>query len=78
MPKAKKRRTNMQLVVRLMSVSQYGDLSQLFIMNAIKSAADVTAEIDPATLPKNSFAAPEAWVGVAKEIKAAIDDNWSE
>jgi hypothetical protein len=71
-----KKKTNEQLVKHIMNFSGYGVLSQAFVMTAIQKYADACAKADP-----KMFDSPmlhgDAWVGVAKEIKAKMDEHYA-
>lgn len=69
------RRTNVQWVKHAMEYSKFGALSQAFIMEAIGRYANQIAELDPARLD-SALISGEAWVGVAKEIKASLDAHY--
>lgn len=64
-----KRKTNVQIVKEMMEKSQYGALSQAFVMEAISRYAEEVSKTKPNDYSKNSFIHPDAWIGVAKEIQ---------
>lgn len=64
-----KRKTNVQIVKEMMEKSQYGALSQAFVMEAISRYSEEISKTKPTDYPKNSFIYPEAWIGIAKEIQ---------
>lgn len=67
---AKERKDNEQFVADLMAFGN--PLKQVFIMEAIRRYANECAAMDPAEFD-NALLSGAAWVGVAKEIKAAMD-----
>lgn len=77
----KKRKTNIEIVVDLMKFSEYGAMSQLFIIDAITKHTNMVAELDPEQLEKSGkweLVNPKAWVGVAKEIKRRMEEAYGE
>jgi hypothetical protein len=66
--------TNVDFVTRIMEFSNYGPLAQLFILEAIRNWSDVVAKADPAKIDTPMING-HAWVGVAKEIKAKLEDR---
>ena len=70
-----KRPSNEKFVKDLMRFSEYGALSQIFVVEALTKWSALIAKEDP-----SKFDSPlmngEAWVGVAKEIKAKIEANY--
>lgn len=75
MLKGTKKLTNVELVTKMMEFSNFGALSQLFIIEAIGQFADKVSKLSPKDIPNNCFISPEAWIGVAKEIKEQIDNR---
>ena len=73
----KKRMTNEQVVAHMMKFSNYGALSQAFIMEAISRYATQCAAADPKDLD-NAMLSGKAWVGVAKEIKHKLDEHFAD
>lgn len=69
-----KQKTNKQLVKKIMDTSQYGKLSEMFVMQALHSysKAIIASNADEY---KNSFINPEAWLGVAKEISEQLNNR---
>lgn len=61
--------TNEEFVSDLMNFSNYGPLSQLFVIDAIVKHAERVAASDPASV-EYPLIHGSAWVGVAKEIAA--------
>ena len=70
-----KRKTNEQIVMGIMRYSRHGALSQLFVMDALYKFSKLVAESKPKDYGKNPFVHPEAWIGVAKEIRDALAVN---
>jgi hypothetical protein len=71
----RKQETNEQFVARIMKFSQHGALMQLFVLDALGKMADKVAESTPADYPENCFVHPESWIGVAKELQAALNEH---
>jgi hypothetical protein len=75
MPKRKNQpETNVEFVTRIMELSNYGALAQLFILEAVRNWSDLVAEADPAKVDTPMISG-HAWVGVAKEIKAKLEER---
>lgn len=70
---ATKRKTNVELITYLMNYSKHGALMQGFIIDALGKHANKVAESTPADYPEDCMVSPEAWIGVAKELKEALD-----
>jgi hypothetical protein len=70
-----KRKTNTALVRGIMEHSRYGALAQMFVIDALVKHADAVAKSTPSDYPENSWIHPEGWIGVAKEIKTALDEH---
>ena len=66
--------SNEEIVLNLLRFSPYGALSQIFIMEAIREYANNVSAIDPATITGTAFINPEAWVGVAKDVKQRLEE----
>jgi hypothetical protein len=67
--------TNEELVNNMMNYSQYGALSQAFVMQAIEHLADAVIKQEEALLKTESFVHMPSWIGVAKEIKQKLLNN---
>ena len=75
------RQTNIEFVTHMMNFSQYGAMSQLFILNAIDKMSAATAECDLAQLKEemgNGMVNAEAWHGVAKEIQEKLRKHYGD
>jgi hypothetical protein len=82
------KKTNTELVTGLMDFSRFGAISQLFVIEALtRYATEVLenqAEVREAFAPKKSpdqkflslSISPDAWIGVAGEVKQALEDNY--
>jgi hypothetical protein len=66
--------TNIEFVTRIMDFSNYGPLAQLFILEAIRNWSELVAKADPVKMDTPIFSG-HAWVGVAKEIKAKLEER---
>ncbi len=73
MPRSK---TNIDIVTEIMSVSKFGALSQMFVIDALTKHAETVAKADPKTFD-NSLVNGKAWVGVAAEIRDRLDAFYS-
>lgn len=71
-----KRLTNEQFVTELMTFSNYGALSQLFVIEAIAKWSGKIAQCKPEEIDPTGRAwiNAEAWVGVAKEIQQRMKE----
>ena len=69
----RKLESNEDLVKDLMNYSPYGALCQVFIMEAIQRYAEQVAASNPEDYDMGAMIAPEAWIGVAKDIKARCE-----
>jgi hypothetical protein len=70
-----RRKTNEQIVRDLMRFSRFGALSQVFVIDAIRKHADRVARATPDQIGDGLISA-EAWIGVAQEIKAIMDQAY--
>jgi len=72
--------TNEALMRDMMRFSKYGALSQMFIIDALTKASNRVVEAGLEVVRKqmgeNSMIHPDAWYGVAKEIKERMDANY--
>lgn len=59
-------KTNVEFVTELMEFSRHGALSQIFVITAIQKYAEACSE---RRISDNSFIDPDAWQGVAREIR---------
>lgn len=66
--------TNVEFVTRIMEFSNYGALAQIFVIEALRRWSDLVAESDPAKCDSPMISG-HAWVGVAKEIKAKLEER---
>jgi len=73
-----KRKTNVQIVKEIMEHSNYGALSQSFVIQAITKYADACAAAKPEDFGAPGLINYEAWIGVAKEIKDKLDTHYKE
>jgi hypothetical protein len=73
-----KRKTNVQAINNVMNFSEYGSLSQAFVMNAILTSAEAVIAAGTDVMPKDGFIAPQAWLGVAKEIHDKLSTHLKE
>ena len=66
--------TNTELLVEMMEFSNFGALSQVFIMAAIRKEADRVAATKPEQYDAEKWfmVSVPAWIGVAKEISKRI------
>lgn len=64
---------NVELVTAMMEFSKFGALAQALIVEAITRYATQVSNCAPEQFGPNSIVAPEAWIGVAKEIKTKMD-----
>lgn len=69
--------TNTELVVEMMEYSNFGALSQLFIMEAIRKEADRIAATKPEQYDKEQwdYISVEVWIAVANEISKKIKNR---
>ncbi len=78
--KAKAQMTNVEFVTDMMDFSNYGALAQMFIIDALTKwsgkVAETPIEVLREQFGENSFINPDAWHGVAKEIKAKLDAQY--
>ncbi|MEH2517420.1 hypothetical protein V1279_002993 [Bradyrhizobium sp. AZCC 1610] len=66
--------TNVEFVTRLMEFSNYGALAQIFVIEALRRWSDLVADAEPAKVDSPMISG-HAWVGVAKEIKAKLEER---
>ena len=76
--------TNEELVKKMMNFSQFGALSQVFIMQSIENYCDLVISEKEELLKEEkeniekgeiAFVSLSSWVGVAEEIKEKIVKN---
>jgi hypothetical protein len=69
------RKTNQQTLKDIMDFSHYGVLAEIFVMDALIKAVRRVSEATPEDLKgmEGTFIPPEAWQGVAREIKDKLD-----
>lgn len=79
-----KRKNNIQLVKGIMEYSQYGALAQIMVMQGIQHFIDLVIETEDELIAqekemnakgKHGLIHMPSWIGVAKEIKAKIEEN---
>jgi hypothetical protein len=68
-----KRKTNVEIVVDLMEFSKYGPLAQIFVIDALVKVSERVAEARLDEIDGGSFLSPEAWQGVAREIREKLE-----
>jgi hypothetical protein len=68
---AKRPMTNIEKVTHIMTCSNYGALSQMFVMEALHKWSGIISKASPEQVD-NGFVDGKAWIGVAKEIQAAM------
>ena len=70
-------KTNIEAVTEMMNFSEYGALAQVFIIEAIGKYADQVAKATPEQLAslRDSFFSPEAWQGVAREVREKLNKH---
>jgi hypothetical protein len=73
---AQKRKTNIEFVSHIMDFSRHGALMQVFVMQALEQYANRVAEAKPEDVD-SGLANGEAWVGCAKELKAALERHYA-
>jgi hypothetical protein len=69
--------TNIKFVKTLMEFSNYGALVQAFIIQAIVHYCDhiIANEEEVKKSMEKGFISPDAWIGIAKEIKTKIENR---
>jgi hypothetical protein len=63
--------TNIEKVTHIMTYSNHGALSQMFVMEALHKWSDIISRASAKDVD-NGFIDPEAWIGVAKEIRERL------
>jgi hypothetical protein len=74
-----KRQTNVQFLTQLMEYSNFGAMSQVFIMDAIQKHAKHVSSIPLDDLRKQfgeSMVSADSWHGVAIEIKDKFEEHY--
>lgn len=71
---AKRTKTNIEKVTRIMTYSNYGALAQLFVMDALHQWSGIVSKALPEQVD-NGFINGEAWIGVAGEIHKALQSE---
>lgn len=72
--KDKSNMTNQEVVAHIMTHSRFGALSEMFVIEAIRSYSDTVASAP--SVQGNAFIDGEAWQGFAKEIKETMDEKY--
>jgi hypothetical protein len=70
--KRKEQKTNVETVTELMEFSNFGPLAQVFVIDALCKMSEAVAESKVEDYPDTGFIHPEAWIGVAKEIREKL------
>lgn len=68
---AKRPMTNVEKVTHIMTYSDYGALSQMFVMEALHKWSHLVSNASAKDVD-NGFISPEARIGVAREIRDAL------
>jgi hypothetical protein len=72
--------TNVEVVTKLMEFSRYGALAQAFVVEAISRYADQCSAMTDEEVAKHdaeqNMLSYKAWRGVAREIKAIMDERY--
>jgi hypothetical protein len=63
--------TNIEKVTHIMTYSNYGALSQMFVMEALHKWSGIISKASPEQVD-NGFVNGEAWIGVAGEIQRVL------
>jgi hypothetical protein len=66
--------SNIEKIHHIMSYSRYGALAQMFVMDALHKWTDIISKASPEQID-NGFIDGEAWIGVAREIQAALQSD---
>lgn len=72
--KRRVRKTNVEMLTHVMEYSRHGALMQAFVIEACARYAKQCAATDPAEFDSGLLSGA-AWVGCAKELKAALDEH---
>lgn len=73
-----KHKTNQEIVLEIMNHSSRGALVEAFIIEAIGQYAEKFADQDPSAFKKDSWIDPEAWITVANEVKAKMEEYYGK
>ena len=65
------RKSGMELLGKKFLCSKYGPVKNLFVITALEKFAN---EVLVQKLPKDFIIHPEAWMGVAREVLADLDE----
>lgn len=68
------RETNIELINRLMTNSNYGVLAEVFVIEAISRYVDLVLA-DTSDWPENSFVSQAAWKGIAGDMREALSNR---
>lgn len=71
------RQTNIEAITDMMEFSSHGALAQAFVIEAIDQYAKAVMDASQEDIDamRGSFLSPEAWQGVAREIKGKLDEH---
>lgn len=72
--------TNVEFVTDMMQFSRFGPLAQMFVLDALTKQATTVANLTKEQLApmKDSIVAPEAWQGVAIEIRDKLNTRYGD
>jgi hypothetical protein len=73
-----KLRTNQQIVMELMQSSRFGSMSEVFIVNAIRSYAGTLSQNPEPSSDTSSLIDPRMWHQMAVDTKERIDAMYEE
>jgi hypothetical protein len=75
MSKSAEKMTNQEFLKSIMNSSNFGALSELFVIDALIKHSEAVSKADPSTAG-NGFIPGSAWVGVAKEISQKLSTKY--
>lgn len=73
-------KTNKEILLEIIEHSRFGFMAEFFVIDALRKFADKVAASDPVKdYPTSNYltVAPEAWIGVAKEIQKKLNAEYA-
>ena len=74
---SEKRLTNEEFISSLMSFSQYGAMTQVFVIEAVRYYAEQVSNTPVPEDDPRAIISPVLWHRIAVDIKKAMDENYA-
>ena len=73
-----KRRSNSDIINELMDFSKFGQMSEVFIVNAVRAYCKTIVDAPRPVDVGNEFISQEMWYDLAEDTKQRIDQMYAE